>query len=176
MACIHYYNLFSSIHRSWSAFQIHERRNNNLFILFRLTLVIRKIVRICRHGKSVSGALSTKQLYRETNRHAPGESNIKSRHLYSLWNNFSVICSPRFIFLLYEWAKWMTYLLLTINFPAVQQERLFVHESVFHADRNMSLMWLCWNIPREGIPGNSWWGCTARFTKSWPDFRPHTSR
>ena len=23
-----------------------------------------------------------------------------------------------------------------------------------------------------GTPGNSWWGCTARFFKSWPDFRP----
>ena len=21
-------------------------------------------------------------------------------------------------------------------------------------------------------PGNSWWGCAARFLKSWPDFRP----
>ena len=21
-------------------------------------------------------------------------------------------------------------------------------------------------------PGNSWWGCAARFSKSWPDFRP----
>ena len=24
----------------------------------------------------------------------------------------------------------------------------------------------------SGIPGNSWWGCTARFSKSWPDFKP----
>ena len=24
----------------------------------------------------------------------------------------------------------------------------------------------------EGTPGNSWWGCAARFSKSWPDFRP----
>ena len=23
-----------------------------------------------------------------------------------------------------------------------------------------------------GTPGNSWWGCAARFSKSWPDFRP----
>ena len=24
----------------------------------------------------------------------------------------------------------------------------------------------------EGTPGNSWWDCAARFSKSWPDFRP----
>ena len=24
---------------------------------------------------------------------------------------------------------------------------------------------------RGGAPGNSWWGCVARFFKSWPDFR-----
>ena len=24
----------------------------------------------------------------------------------------------------------------------------------------------------EGTPGNSWWGCAARFFKSWPDFGP----
>ena len=26
--------------------------------------------------------------------------------------------------------------------------------------------------PRGGTPGNSWWGCAARFSKSWPYFRP----
>ena len=26
-------------------------------------------------------------------------------------------------------------------------------------------------FPRGGAPGNSWWGCAARFFKSWPDFR-----
>ena len=25
-----------------------------------------------------------------------------------------------------------------------------------------------------GTPGNSWWGCAARFFKSWPYFRPKT--
>ena len=32
-----------------------------------------------------------------------------------------------------------------------------------------------WNYRQNdpgGTPGNSWWGCTARFFKSWPDFRP----
>ena len=24
----------------------------------------------------------------------------------------------------------------------------------------------------RGTPGNSWWGCAARFFKSWPNFRP----
>ena len=28
---------------------------------------------------------------------------------------------------------------------------------------------------RGGTPGNFWWGCTARFSKSWPYFRPKTS-
>ena len=27
-----------------------------------------------------------------------------------------------------------------------------------------------------GTPGNSWWGCAARFFKSWPYFRPKTCR
>ena len=27
-------------------------------------------------------------------------------------------------------------------------------------------------FPRGSTPGNSWWGCAARFFKSWPDFRP----
>ena len=26
--------------------------------------------------------------------------------------------------------------------------------------------------PGGGTPGNSWWGCAARFSKSWPYFRP----
>ena len=26
--------------------------------------------------------------------------------------------------------------------------------------------------PPGGTPGNSWWGCAARFSKSWPYFRP----
>ena len=30
---------------------------------------------------------------------------------------------------------------------------------------------LCFGDP-GGAPGNSWWGCAARFLKSWPDFRP----
>ena len=28
------------------------------------------------------------------------------------------------------------------------------------------------SIARGGTPRNSWWGCVARFFKSWPDFRP----
>ena len=27
-------------------------------------------------------------------------------------------------------------------------------------------------LPGGGTPGNSWWGCAARFSKSWPYFRP----
>ena len=27
-------------------------------------------------------------------------------------------------------------------------------------------------ISQGGASGNSWWGCAARFFKSWPDFRP----
>ena len=36
------------------------------------------------------------------------------------------------------------------------------------------LIWLSgiWFVPRGGNPGNSWWGCAARFFKSWPDIRP----
>ena len=30
----------------------------------------------------------------------------------------------------------------------------------------------CHPTPRGGTPGNSWWGCAARFSKSWPYFRP----
>ena len=26
--------------------------------------------------------------------------------------------------------------------------------------------------PRPPTPGNSWWGCAAQFSKSWPYFRP----
>ena len=26
--------------------------------------------------------------------------------------------------------------------------------------------------PEEDTPGNSWWGCASRFSKSWPYFRP----
>ena len=99
---------------------------------------MREIVRICWHGKSVSGALSTKKHYKTVT--LPPNRTSSADIFNTVFRLF--ICSPRFIFLLYEWAKWMTYLLLTINFPAVQQERLFVHENVFHAERNMS-----WNDP-----------------------------
>ena len=30
------------------------------------------------------------------------------------------------------------------------------------------------NFPQGGTPGNSWWGCAARFFKSWPDLSPKT--
>ena len=29
-----------------------------------------------------------------------------------------------------------------------------------------------WHPDGGGTPGNSWWGCAARFSKSWADFRP----
>ena len=45
----------------------------------------------------------------------------------------------------------------TNPFALTYMSRLFTHTS----------------SPRGGdIPGNSWWGCAARFSKSWPYFRP----
>ena len=29
-----------------------------------------------------------------------------------------------------------------------------------------------WSFFRGGTPGNSWWGCAARFSRLWPYFRP----
>ena len=34
------------------------------------------------------------------------------------------------------------------------------------------ISWLSPDPPGGGTPGNSWWGCAARFSKSWPYFRP----
>ena len=65
----------------------------------------------------------------------------------------------------YEWV-WIRYCIWPITINAnreVNQSRI---------DKEI-------NFPRRGeggIPRNSWWGCAARFSKSWPYFRPKHAR
>ena len=43
---------------------------------------------------------------------------------------------------------------------------------IFYALIMMTWFTPCSWPPEGGTPGNSWWGCAVRFSKSWPDFRP----
>ena len=46
--------------------------------------------------------------------------------------------------------------------------------NIFNIKRNFRVCFfdIAASRAREGTPGNSWWGCAARFPKSWPYFRP----
>ena len=54
---------------------------------------------------------------------------------------------------------------------------LFVKGRLIDIQFLLSSAWLCNKVPDiqqipPGTPGNSWWGCAARFSKSWPYVKP----
>ena len=54
-------------------------------------------------------------------------------------------------------------------FPLFPKKRLMLR---LKGNKEVRYLIVCKWISPGGTPGNSWWGCAARFFKSWPDFRP----
>ena len=83
-----------------------------------------------------------------------------------------ILHSPFVILKFMGWGKiWITVACHGIRNVERLQERaltvVFNNESVY-CDELSNLA----ELPGGGTSENSWWGCSALFSKSWPDFRP----
>ena len=74
-------------------------------------------------------------------------------------------------------TSWRKYLLTFISLSTKEMHPFFSWK--FYSSklqmmsiRNSRNSLLFWIYAPGGTPGNSWWGCAARFSKFWPDFRP----